>query len=219
MLTYDVDPSCQVPGAKLIEIYDRYFSDKIDGTYVEVGAFDGVTHGHTSPLAQLGWRGLCIEAHPEFAERCRKNHAGRDVTVEVCAIGATEGEATLYVAHHEGGAVSSTQWTNATRIYGLDKSRAIQTPMHRLDGILEKHGIAPGFEVLTIDVEEAELEVLAGFSVNKWLPRVVFIETHEKDPDGIRNWKAAPIGKFFGEAGYEKLYADHINTIFARSGQ
>lgn len=66
-----------------------------------------------------------------------------------------------------------------------------------------------------LDVEEAELDVLAGFDVNRWMPRVVFIETHEKDREAIRNWKAAPIGKFFGDAGYEKLYADHINTIFA----
>jgi FkbM family methyltransferase len=209
---YDIDASCQIPRDLLIDIYRRYFNDKTDGHYVEVGAFDGVSYGCTSALAKVGWRGLCVEAHPEYAERCRKNHEGLDVVVEACAAGATEGDVTLYVK----GEYSSTVWCQAAVEYGLDPSQRIVVPMRRLDDILLKHGVPAEFDLLTVDVEEAEMEVLAGFDVRRWLPRVAVIETHETDSAPCRNWKGPPVAAYFTAVGYTKIHADHINSIFVR---
>ena len=55
--------TCQIPG--LDAIYDQYFGDKI-GSFVEVGAFDGMTYSNTWHLANRGWYGVYIEAHPDF---------------------------------------------------------------------------------------------------------------------------------------------------------
>jgi FkbM family methyltransferase len=215
-VTYDIDPTCQLPHDFLATLYDGCFRGKAMGHYVEVGAYDGVQFGHTSALAKLGWRGLCIEPHPEYADRCRKNHEGRNVVVENCAIGATQGEATLFISKDMDGACSSTKWTDASRVHGLDTERSIKVPLFRLDTVLEKHNIPVRFDVLTIDVEEAEMEVLAGFDLIKWMPKIAIVETHEHDPNPARSWKAMPIGLFFGSAGYQKVYADHINSVFVR---
>ena len=215
-MNYDIDPTCQLPRDFLATLYDGCFRDKTDGCYVEVGAYDGVKFGHTSALAKLGWKGLCIEPHPRYAERCRKNHKGRNVTVENCAVGAKEGKATLFISRDEDGACSSTKWTEATQHHGLDKTRVVDVDMFRLDTVLLRNKIPRNFEVLTIDVEEAELEVLTGFDLSYWLPKVAIVETHEQDPNPVRNWKAIPINLIFSSAGYKKVYADHTNTVYVR---
>ena len=213
-LHYDIDPSCQLPHDFLATLYDGCFRDKVDGCYVEVGAYDGVKFGHTSALAKLGWRGLCIEPHPEYAERCRKNHAGRNVAVDECAVGAEEGVVSLYISEDEDGACSSTKWTDASRHHGLDEKRVIRVPMFRLDTVLRRHNIPRPFEVLTIDVEEAELDVLEGFDLGLWSPKVAIVETHENDPNPIRHWKAEPVSSIFDAYGYKKVYADDTNSVF-----
>ncbi len=212
MLNYDIDLSCQLPRAVLAGFYDRYFPDKIDGVFVEVGAFDGIFAGHVFSLAKLGWRGLCIEPHPEYARQCAENHAGHNVAVETCAVGDKEGAAPLYVYL----ACSSMKVNDVTLENGINPLYAIQVPVRRLDNILAQHKIPEKFDVISIDVEEAEMEVLAGFDLRRWLPKMAIVETHETDPNPARNWKGVAVGKVFADAGYEKIYADHINTIYVR---
>lgn len=215
-MNYEIDPSCQLPREFLASLYDACFRGRRDGCYVEVGAYDGVKFGHTSALAALGWRGLCIEPHPDYAARCRRNHEGRNVTVVECAAGAHEGTAMLYVSEDEDGACSSTVLSDASRHHKLDEKRPIEVPMMRLDTVLKIHEIPQGFDVFSLDVEEAELEALTGFDLAYWRPKVAIVETHECDPNPVRNWKATPIGMIFASAGYQKSYADETNTVFVR---
>lgn len=51
---------------------------------------------------------------------------------------------------------------------------------------------------MSIDVEGAELDVLSGFHVETWHPRVVVIEHNSRTTDQRR------IEAFFSEAGYVK---------------
>ena len=44
---------------------ERYFNNKRDGVYIELGAIDGVLFSNTKFFEdQLGWRGVLIEPHP-----------------------------------------------------------------------------------------------------------------------------------------------------------
>jgi FkbM family methyltransferase len=44
---------------------DRYFKNKRNGSYIELGAIDGVMFSNTKFFEdQLGWRGVLIEPHP-----------------------------------------------------------------------------------------------------------------------------------------------------------
>jgi hypothetical protein len=101
------------------------------------------------------------------------------------------------------------------RAWGCREDRFIVVRTTRLDGLLERHAIPPGFEVLVVDVEGAELSVLAGLDLRRWRPRMAIVETHEKHPS-ILHPNAWAITKHFEDRGYCKVYADHINSIFAR---
>ena len=48
---YNLSPTCQVP--RLEVIYERYFGRRIDGCFVEVGAYDGDYASNTSGLLRL----------------------------------------------------------------------------------------------------------------------------------------------------------------------
>jgi hypothetical protein len=54
--------------------------------------------------------------------------------------------------------------------------QTIEVPVQRLDAILEAHAIAPGFELLVVDVEGYEPEVFASFDLRAWRPRMLIVE-------------------------------------------
>ena len=49
--------------------------------------------------------------------------------------------------------------------------------MRTLDELLAEHGIS-SVDFLSIDVEGAEIDVLKGFSIQKYAPRLVLLEDH-----------------------------------------
>ena len=59
------------------------------------------------------------------------------------------------------------------------------------------------FDLLVIDVEGGEAGVLAGFTLSRWLPKLVIIER-------------PPVPNCFTEAGYKSVFEDWINTVFIR---
>lgn len=205
-------PDCQIAG--LGQIYDRYFRQLTMGRFVEVGAFDGVSYSNTVFLAECGWTGLYIEAHPQFAKVCAEKHKNHpNVKVLPNAVGNREGQVKLY----EIGECSTIRWDKSAVDWGGKQERFVMADMKTLNTILEEEKWEPGFELLVIDVEQAELDVLAGFNLKHWVPQMVIVETHEQDPAPERNWKAKPIRKHFIQAGYSVIHTDHINTIFVPS--
>jgi len=209
--TFTPRQDCQIKG--LGGIYDEYFYQRTNGQFVEVGAFDGASYSNTVFLAECGWKGLYIEAHPEFAKVCANNHKDRpNVKVLSCAVGDRTTEVKLY----EIGECSTVKWDKSAVDWGGSKERFVRVQMRKLDDILKEEQIEPDFELLIIDVEQAELEVLAGFDLKRWHPQMVIVETHEQDPAPERNWKARPIRKLFIEAGYRVIYTDAINSVFVQ---
>jgi len=59
---------CQIP--RLDEIYLKNFGYKTDGTFVEIGAYDGHSISNTSFLADIGWKGIYVEPVKEYYEKC-----------------------------------------------------------------------------------------------------------------------------------------------------
>lgn len=209
-MRYTPRPDCQIPG--LADIYERYLT-RHPGSFVEVGAFDGYTVSNTWPLAEAGWTGLYIEPQPIQVKACRFFHRDHP-NIRVAEVGISDHEGRLDL--YEIGECSTFVWDKSAVDWGGDPSRKISVGVTTLDKCLEAHQWEVGFDVLVIDVEQHELQVLKGFSVRRWLPRLVIIEAHELDRALERNWKALPIAQYFGANGYTKVYADHINSIFLR---
>lgn len=55
----------------------KYFNNKNDGFFIEIGAYNGVSFSNTKKMEDIGWDGICVEPNPvmfEKVEKARKCH-------------------------------------------------------------------------------------------------------------------------------------------------
>lgn len=206
----------------LADIYLERFGTLTAGTFVEVGAFNGVNWSATHALAKLGWGGLLFEPQKDRCNECRSLYTNnKRIAVENCAILDYNGKTNLYL----GGSLSTTSeervevyqnvwWAKSSR---LSLERFVEVPCYTLDHMFNKHSIPEGFEVLVIDVEGAERKVLDGLSLDKWKPQLMMIETHEDNEDERLSATTEQVEDIVLARGYEKLYSNHINTVYGRT--
>jgi hypothetical protein len=74
---------------------------------------------------------------------------------------------------------------------GAEPERVIEVPVRTLDDILTEARAPVGFDLLSIDVEGHELEVLGGFDLARWQPRLVLLEDHVGNLEKHRFLRAA----------------------------
>ena len=212
-MTYQFAINCQFDGKVLSDIYTKYFGPtKLDGRFVEVGASNGQDYSNTCWLADVGWYGLYIEPVVELANKCKKRHPYPNVRVINAAAGSRDGETILYMIDSWGTATSNVM--AAVQING--HVNPIKSPVYKLDSLLSILEWPRGFDLLVIDVDFGEIDVLKGFRISHWYPKMVIIELHEESKHPLSEEVRQFAAPYFANAGYEKIYADHINTIFVR---
>jgi FkbM family methyltransferase len=220
MSFYRPPPTCQIP--EIGEKYEELFGCRSMGTFVEVGAYDGVSFSNTSFLADLGWRGIYFEPVPEFAALCALRHIGNHVAVMPYAVGARPAQVDL----HLGGTLTTTS-ARQVEVYnqipwaqGNHIGAVISVPQLRLDFALDLAKYPHDFDLLVVDVEGAEAAVFEGLD-SRWRPRVMIVEIEDEHPDlakfeDVRE-RAVALRQTIASRGYKEFYRDAINTIFTRA--
>ena len=99
-----------------------------------------------------------------------------------------------------------------------DGGREIEVRQMRLDRALGEAGIAPGFDLLAVDVDGMEEQVFASFDLAQWRPRCMIVELIEDSPGFVGHDRliasAARVRAAVDAAGYEPVYRDQGNTVF-----
>jgi FkbM family methyltransferase len=195
------------------------FGYKTDGYFVEVGAFDGVQWSNTSGLVDIGWHGVYFEPQTRFWGKLMNNHGGKPgITLIKKAISNFQGQAKLYVA----GSVSTIK-EEVRDVYsdiegfahtGIRYGRYEWVPVNTLDNELARLDVPRPFDVLVIDVEGAEYDVLEGFSIDYYKPRLAIIEAHEQFHDERLSSKATDINNYMTLSGYKCIHSDEINNVY-----
>jgi FkbM family methyltransferase len=216
---YEQVSNCQI--TNLSYLYSLFIGDKSNGYFVDVGAYDGRSISNTWGLARRGWRGIMIEPVHEFAEKCRRNHQENSgVTVIECAVGSRDNsiiQLSFADTLTTGNSVLLSEYERLDWSKHAITKRKLQVESRTLDSILNEYLAPVNFDVLSIDVEGFESEVLVGFNLRKWQPKMLVIELVETHPDleSIRH-ESADIFRQILDAGYFVVYKDHINTIFVQ---
>jgi FkbM family methyltransferase len=214
---YQPSSSCQI--AILGALHERLFGERTDGSFVEVGAYDGETFSNTSCLADKGWRGLYIEPVAASYQRCVARHCNNpNVSVINRAIGP---EATT-IRFWENGEYSTGSpdevVANAANAWvAAGGMREIEVAQVRLDDALADAAIAPGFDLLVVDVDGMEEAVFQSFELAHWRPRAMIVELIDSSP-GFTGHDAliaasARVRALIAEHGYETVYRDQGNTV------
>ena len=154
----------------------EYLDYKKDGTYLEIGVYDGENDNNTVLLDQeYNWSGLCID--PEMSNMdnrtCQKFH---------CALGSEPGIANFRYSNDEGGlnaldkfgtSTENEMWKDTVKNFEI-KQVNVRTP----EDVLEESEIPHVIDYMSLDVEGAEMDILRSFPFDKYCIKFSTIETN-----------------------------------------
>lgn len=186
--------------------------------FVEVGAFNCVNWSHTYDLALQGWGGLMFEPQHDLVEMCRECYRNYPkITIDECAIGSTnDRDVKLYLLGSMSTIRRDMVEVFAKQGYRLNEDRYVIVHMYTLDNRLEYHKIDPGFDLLVVDVEGAEMEVFTGFTIGKWKPKKVIVEACDPCPDDVLWQRTREVREYLTKNGYIEIGNDGFDLTFER---
>jgi FkbM family methyltransferase len=164
-----------LPDGREQALVREFFAGARAGFFVEVGANRPQQESQTWHLEQLGWTGILVEPQPDLAEELRRKRSARVFAV-ACSSPQNAGRG---MRLHVAGALSALDRDRMAP--GAQPERVIEVPVRTLDDILSEARAPVAFEFLSIDVEGHELELLGGFDLARWRPRLVLLEDHVGD--------------------------------------
>jgi len=206
----DTDPFYSQHGEDIIawKIFQHSSGPKY---FVEIGMVDGIRFSNTYALERRGWHGLCVEAHPHFVDMVRQ-HRPASTVVHAAAADVSNtnidfymdprGDLSSLIAHDE----SEMKGKFGHWFKGYEK---VRVPARTLNDML-KQANAPRFmEVVSIDIEGAELTALRGFDLNYWRPRLLILEAD----DAAQRHK---LNEYLQPQGYQLARMVGINALYTR---
>eukprot|EP00579_Thalassiosira_antarctica_P002619 CAMPEP_0201875086 /NCGR_PEP_ID=MMETSP0902-20130614/7149_1 /ASSEMBLY_ACC=CAM_ASM_000551 /TAXON_ID=420261 /ORGANISM="Thalassiosira antarctica, Strain CCMP982" /LENGTH=249 /DNA_ID=CAMNT_0048402059 /DNA_START=133 /DNA_END=879 /DNA_ORIENTATION=- len=169
-------------------LIENYFPAVCQGTYLEIGALDGIQSSNTYAFYKvLGWKGVNIEIDPDNYEQLALNR--HDDIANVQAAVCSESQRVHYAIGEDkavGGIWEFSSEAHRERWWpGMTLYDTIPLKCTTLQSILDKIGIGKHFfDLATFDLEGAELSALLGIDFDKISFGVIIIE---KNGDGDIN--------------------------------
>ena len=171
--------------AILRQIFKRQIAAGKPGRYVDIGCATPVHISNTYLLYALGWRGLAVDANPAFAADWAT--ARPEDIFENVAIGQNPGVA-YWFKHAKNVGMSRIAGDNVSP--GPEYSDAgAPVRIERLDILFAKHFPTSEIDLLSIDIEGAELDALMSNDWSRWRPGVIIMEAHGFSFDAPRDDK------------------------------
>ncbi len=189
-------------------IIRHFFQDKKGGFFLDVGASDPVHNSTTYYLEKhLGWKGIAIDALPWLASPwAEKRPNSRFFNYIVTDHSGTI--ETFYAA----GPISSVKKEHIDlfqRGNNMRRPQEIKVPTITLNELLDRERVSK-IDFLSMDIEEAEPQALAGFDIRRFRPELVCIEAAKPVRDSIAT--------YFADNDYvridEYLAYDNINWYY-----
>lgn len=171
-------------------VLKTFFKDKQEpGVFVEIGAARPDYLSISASYRKLMWKIISIEPNPDFCKLHRD--MGLDVYEYACSDHDQDNTEFFIVdskgANYQGGNVSFESFSSLgindefSTLYDTVKNdtqlRKILVKVRRLDTILAEHEPdIKNIDIVAVDVEGWEMNVMQGFSTEKFRPRVIILE-------------------------------------------
>ncbi|MDT7602101.1 MAG: hypothetical protein QOF61_98, partial [Acidobacteriota bacterium] len=204
-------PSFSGAGEDMI-LHHLVGSDKMDGFYVDVGAYHPMHLSNTYFFYLKGWRGINIEARPgsrSLFDRVRPN----DINLEV----GVSRERGLLTYHFIGDDSTMNSFSpEFLEHIGMlrEVEREILLPVCPLAELLERHLPAGQLiDFLNVDVEGHDLDVLESNDWRRFRPRFVVAEEAQAD-QGSSEIVRAMRGHGYEVCAQNVIILDKVNEYF-----
>lgn len=184
---------------KIANILLKYFPKKYKGVLVEVGAGHPINISISKYFRNSKWKIISIEPIPEQCDEFRK--MGLPILEYACC-SEDRGNTTFKVSPNF--LCCSGLEIKYSGDFGWTESdfKTIDVQAMTLNTILKKHHPEINeIDVLTVDAEGFEIEVMNGFDLMRFNPKIVCIEGHESEAymleRGYKLHKQIGMDKFF----------------------
>jgi FkbM family methyltransferase len=166
---------------------EKYFKDMSNGTFVEIGAADGIALSNTYFFeSELSWNGMCVEPNPDSFVKLKHNR--KCLCVEGC-VSDTPGEAKfLHLSQVAllGGLVDKYDPRHLERVQQElqqcgGSSKEITVQCYTFNDLMKNHGMSH-VNFLSVDTEGGEYEILASIDFSKYMIDVITVEDNYGDP-------------------------------------
>lgn len=183
----------------------NFFDRKRSGFFVDVGAYDGVGFSNSYFFEAIGWTGVLVEAVPDLyqAAVAARPHS----RVVHAAAGNRSGSVKLTVVEGEQGVATLSSTTPDRERIAREggHTREVDVPIVTLNEILAH--VREPIDFVSIDVEGAELDVLTGFDLARFKPRVLIIEDNSNGAD-------RRVSDYLAQRGYREQFRVEQNVFY-----
>ncbi len=177
------------------------------GTFLDLGAYDGVMFSNTRQLALNGWRGVCVEPSPTVLPKLLELYKDSDkIKVLPYAVGDTTEQKTFYDSN--GDAVSSLDtkhvkvWEKGSNV----KFSPVQVECLTVSDLLDKIGF--DFDFINIDTEGISFYILKQLPFDKLSKlQMICVEYDGKDGD---------IAEYVKQYGFSVLHKTSENLLLVK---
>ena len=199
------------------------FQNKKKGFFIDIGCNHPVYNNNTYLLYKKGWRGINVDLDKQSIDLFniyRKHDFNKNV-----AVASVSKEVDLYFYHNKS-AINTINKTSAEFQKAIPKEvRKITT--NTLNSIILASSFADKkVDFLSIDVEGYELEVLKGFDLKKYSPKVIVIEFLDLSLKKLEvvNFKIqtvldSPVYKYMTDNNYTLVNWIHSDLLFVSKDQ
>ena len=193
-------------------IITKLLSSKNKGIYIDVGCHHPFLNNHSYLLYKSGWEGINIDIDYNSIDMFnffRKN----DVNIQT-AVTDHKGEVDLFFYHNR--AAKNT----ISKEFGLNAKEKKKINSDTLNNIIENSKFKNSkIDFVSIDVEGNEMNVLNGFNLKKYKPKLILLEFilpnkkefYEKDINEITN---SEVYKFLIKNDYKLINWNHDDLLF-----
>ena len=195
-------------------IITKLLNSKNKGIYIDVGCHHPFLNNHSYLLYKSGWEGINIDIDYNSIDMFnffRKS----DVNIQT-AVTDHKGEVDLFFYHNR--AAKNT----ISKEFGSDAKEQKKINSDTLNNIIENSKFKNSkIDFVSIDVEGNEINVLNGFNLKKYKPKLILLEFilpnkkefYEKDINEITNSK---VYNFLIKNEYKLINWNHDDLLFMR---
>jgi FkbM family methyltransferase len=192
---------------KLVDFFKHKFGIE-QGTFVDIGANDGITGSNSMLLEEKGWKGLLIEPNHKHAE----------------ALSKRTGSKVFFIAISESPSVDFHVVDGPKNLHGLSRIQSsdifrekiekeggqivkLVLPAKRLTVLLDENQVNREFELLSIDTEGHELVVLKTLDFQFYQPKMIIVEDNSKGSNST-------IDRYLSSKKYRRVSRIGVNEIY-----
>lgn len=191
-------------------LYENYFKSKPEGTFVDIGAHDGISGSNSYFFELLGWNGICFEPIPSVFEKLKQN---RKCDLRNLALSNKKETQQFFVieGHSEmlSGLVSQYEQAHIARILKEieehnQKYNYIDVECSTFNDEVDLKNI----DILSIDVEGSEFSILKTIDFSKYNISFIVFEMNYMNQN-LLNFMNSKNFSFIHQAGIDLIYKNN----------